>query len=348
MLLCRGTPGSLHSRGSQPRTPPAPPAAPQALTERRHGAGLQQQAVLAAASLQQGARPRLLLPEQPQPFAQSHGSRGERGSLWRRWRRSFRGNSSGNSSGRPAPVRPLLPGRRAGGAVSPCRWRSPHQGPGAPTAARPRRARGADPPPRERPSPLLPALLFPPAVNFPESTLSLWLGSSGSSSSGTGRSRRRALPPPCPARREGRSGRTRQRCGPGPARLFPAQLFPARPFPSPELFPARLSPARPCRSPAPRVARPPWSRPGGAPRGAAVVVPGPGSGRAPSRLPPGPGAAPRRSSPRAAGPPVQSSRERHSARVLLLQGAHHNSLWSLSGVSAVFSRSSPRRGGLRK
>lgn len=51
------------------------PRAPHALTERRHGAGLQQQAVLAAARLQQRARPRLLLPEQPQPFAQSHGSR---------------------------------------------------------------------------------------------------------------------------------------------------------------------------------------------------------------------------------------------------------------------------------
>lgn len=52
-----------------------------ALTERRHGAGLQQQAVPAAARLQQGARPRLLLPEQPQPFAQRHGDSAHGGEL---------------------------------------------------------------------------------------------------------------------------------------------------------------------------------------------------------------------------------------------------------------------------
>lgn len=110
-------------RGEHPRAPTgthshagsAPPQPPHALTERRHGAGLQQQAVLAAARLQQGARPRLLLPEQPQPFAQSHGSRRPRGG-GRRGPGAGGGEGASVSSGArrgargpPAAPRELLP-----------------------------------------------------------------------------------------------------------------------------------------------------------------------------------------------------------------------------------------------
>lgn len=59
--------------GARPR-PRAPAAGSRALTECGHGAGLEEQAVPAAARLQQDAAvPRgVQPPEQPQPFAQSH------------------------------------------------------------------------------------------------------------------------------------------------------------------------------------------------------------------------------------------------------------------------------------
>lgn len=98
----RGPTATTPSHATAPPTgtaqgPAGPaPGRPRALTERRHGAGLQQQAVLAAASLQQGARSRLLLPEQPQPSAQSHGSGWSQGrKSSRRRRREDASHSTG-------------------------------------------------------------------------------------------------------------------------------------------------------------------------------------------------------------------------------------------------------------
>lgn len=138
-------------------------------------------------------------------------------------RRQPRGSSSGRLAPAPA-ASPREAGREGGRAPLPLSGhlsRPPSaSAAGAPSAGRRKRSspRGRTrrcvrllgeprlrPAGRERPSPLLPALLFPPAVNFPESTLSLWLRGSGSSSSGTGRRRRRGAAPALAAG-EGRSG----------------------------------------------------------------------------------------------------------------------------------------------
>lgn len=178
IACCRRTPLPPHRQRCAPTdTHGSPRPPPQALTERRHGAGLQQQAVLAAARLQQGARPRLLLPEQPQPFAQSHGSRRPRAGRRRGPAGVGGAGAARRGAGGPpaAPREPLRtpdpgPGRfsRAGGPGGrPCpaaARRSPQQ---APKCLRgggaQRRAKEAERPPRADP-PLRPPPRGAPAA----------------------------------------------------------------------------------------------------------------------------------------------------------------------------------------
>ncbi|XP_037989144.1 translation initiation factor IF-2-like isoform X1 [Motacilla alba alba] len=221
----------------------------------------------------------------------------------------------GSLSGRPSPVPAAFPGeagQEGGRAPLPLAGhlsRPPSaSAAGAASAARRKRSgpRGRTrrcrrllgeprlrPAGRERPSPLLSAFLFPPTVNFPELTLSLWLRGSGSSSSGTGRSRRRGAAPALPAG-EGRSGGRAAEPG-------GALWTPARPGSSQRRCSRHGLPRPGGAAPHPRGwRRSPWSRrerleaPELFPRRRGC----PGRSRAPSRFlrerPPGiPGAAPR-------------------------------------------------------
>lgn len=114
-----------------PRPAPHPGPRP-ALTQRGHRARFEEQAVPAAARLQQDAAPRVQSPEQPQPLAQGHGARPPAPAATRR---GFRARSSRRqgSSRRPAPPR-RRPGQVRGaaraqrsprGAARPCPRPSP-------------------------------------------------------------------------------------------------------------------------------------------------------------------------------------------------------------------------------
>lgn len=132
---------SLSSAGAGAASSPGS-AAGVALTERGHGAGLEEQAVPAASRLQQDAAlPRgVQPPEQPQPFAQRHGRRGASGPRAR--------------SPPRLPALPQVPGvslcagsrPRAGSSPASSPARPPAPFPPPPSPRRPGAGEGARPP----------------------------------------------------------------------------------------------------------------------------------------------------------------------------------------------------------
>lgn len=365
---CRRTPASLHSRGAHPRTrqlraprtPPGPHGRP-----RTH---LLSAATVPASSNRQSWR----LRASSRALGPGSCFQSSRSPLLRAMGAAGRGDE-----GAGVPVQKQLPSRRAHGAEllrppgpgpgpgpgrfsqgggpggRPCpaaALRSPRQaseclrGGGAQRRAKeaerpPRADPPLRPPPRGAPAaaggegatfpfafrPSLPSRGKLSRVNFVPP-----LRGSGSSSSGTGRSRRRGAAPALPAG-EGRSGgraRTRPCCGPRPGPAVPGS---AVPLPTPEGGEGRRRAAGTAGDPAAELRRRSCSR------GEAALLPAScGSGR-PAPRPAGRELPSGLLSHCALSRGIKSFRERHNARVLLLQGSHHNSLLSLCRFSAFFS-----------